>query len=220
MITISDVLRLFATPLGVHIQKLLLGIVLLIIAVLIAKLVQSVCCYIFNLVKIDALSGTIGLKGLLKKTGINNSFTSLLGDMIFWLVVLASGIAIIYALNYITALKILRVILNYLSGNVINALFVLILTVVLGSLLSGVILFLGGLIFLPGYRLIAKLAQYVTVIYGIVMGLDMLGISAQVIARPDIILGFFALAGAIAFGLGCKDLAASWLANFIRDTRE
>jgi hypothetical protein len=217
MITINDLFRIFGTPVGIHLQKLLIGLLLLVAAVLAAKLVQAIIVYLFDLIRIDKMSDRIGLTTVLKKSGIDTSFTSVCGGLVFWLAALAGGVAIIYAMNFVKALEILRTMLNYTAGSVVNAVFVLILAVILGSLLSGLVLFIGGLIFLPGYKLIARVSQYVVVIYGIVFGLEKLGIPTSVLARPDIILGFFALAGAIAFGLGCKDYAAGWLANFLRE---
>jgi|GEM_PF-2039731 len=213
-----EVLSLFTSPIGLHVSKMLAGIALLVSAVLIAKALQAALVYVLKLIKINALSDMIGLTDVIKKAGLSSSLTALCGDIFFWAVVLAGGLKIAYFLGMVKAIVLTRIVVGYLSFNVVYAVFVLVLASIAGAILSGLILFIGALIFLPGYRLIARVAQYVAVIYGIVLALEKLGISTAVfLARPDIILGFFALAGAIAFGLGCKDLAAGWLANFLRE---
>ncbi len=217
---VQNIFALFVTPLGIHTQKLLLGLLLVIVSFLGAKIAQMIVVYILDLLNADVLSERIKLRDLLKKTELGDSFSKFSGEVVFWLALIFGGVKIIYLMQFNRALDILRLILSYVTVNVVSAVFVLVLSVVFASILSGIILFAGGLINLPGYKLIARVNQYVVVIFGIVMGLEKLGIAASVfLARPDIILGFFALAGAIAFGLGCKDMAENFLANFMRNSR-
>lgn len=216
----ADILSLFSTPLGVHIQKLAFASVLLVAAFLLSKLVQTLFVALLDAIGIEAVSEKIKLKDLLKKAELGTTTSGLLGDIVFWGAFLAMTAAIIYSMQFMRGVAILRTVLSYVTVNAVNASFVLILAVILASFLSGLIVFIGGLINLPGYKLIARVLQYAVVIFGIVLGLEKLGIAASVfLDRPDIILGFFALAGAIAFGLGCKDLAENFLANFLRNSR-
>ncbi len=218
MLVQKSLLSLLSAPLGVHVQKLLLAFVLIIIAVLVAKLVQLIVEKLLVILNVDTLSEKSGLAQVLKKAELPVSISKLIGDLSFWACTLILGMTIAIALNMTKAYDIVKMVSYYISYNIVSALFVLILSVILGSLLSGVILFIGGMVFLPGYKLLARLAQGIAVVFGIVMGLEKLGITASVfLSRPDIILGFFALSGAIAFGLGCKDIAASFLVNFMRD---
>lgn len=218
--SITPDISVLSTSLGAHIQKLALASLFVVVSFLLAKLVQIVIVYILDLLNVEKLSDRIKLKGLLKKSELSASTIELLGDLSFWGVFLSLCVAVIYSMGFMRALDILREVLSYVTINAVSASFVLILSVIFASFLSGVILFIGGLINLPGYKLIARVFQYAVVIFGVVLGLDKLGISTSVfLARPDIILGFFALAGAIAFGLGCKDLAENFLANFLRNSR-
>ena len=220
MVIAQKLFALFVTPLGIHTQKLLLALLLVIVSFLGAKLVQIIVVYILDLLNADKLSEKIQLRALLKKTELGDSFGQLAGDVVFWLVLIFAGVKIIFFMQFNRALEILRAVLSYVALNVVSAVFVLVLSVIFASILSGIILFVGGLINLPGYKFIARINQYVVVIFGIVMGLEKLGIATSVfLARPDIILGFFALSGAIAFGLGCKDMAENFLANFLRNGR-
>lgn len=220
MLVAQQLSALFVTPLGIHAQKLLLGLLLVIVSFLAAKLAQMVAVYVLELLNADKLSEKVQLRALLKKTELGDSFTQFAGEAVFWLVLVFGGIKIIYLMQFNRALEILRTVVAYVTINAVSAAFVLVLSVILAFFLSAVILFIGGLINLPGYKLIARVFQYAIVIFGIVLGLEKLGIPTSVLfERWDIILGFFALAGAIAFGLGCKDLAENFLANFLRDSR-
>ncbi len=216
----AKMISLFYTPLGIHIQKLILGLILFSIGVLVAKLFQFIAEALLSLINIDKISETIQLKSLVKRADLGDNVAKFLSEIVFWLVLLFGGIKIVYLLSFNRALEILRIIVHYVSINVVSAAFILTLAVVFASFISGMILFIGGLINIPGYKLIARFFQYAVVIYGVVFSLDKLGISTETfLMKPDIILGFFALAGAIAFGLGCKDIAESFLANFLRNSR-
>jgi len=220
MLDISKVGMIFSKPLGIHLVKLFYAVILLVVAALISKLLQTAVVFICKLIGVESLSSKTNFDTFLRKTGIKESPVELVGVLTFWISLLASGMAIIYSFGFIRAIEILKYVMTYISINVVSAIFMLVLAVIFGSLLSGLILFVGGLINLPGYKLIARINQYVVVIFGIVIGIDKLGVSASLfLARPDIILGFFALSGAIAFGLGCKDLASNFLSNFLRDDR-
>ncbi len=220
MVIAQQLSGLFLTPLGMHAQKLLLGLLLVIVSFLAAKLAQMIAVYVLDLLNADKLSEKIQLRALLKKTELADSFTQFAGEAVFWLALVFGGIKIIYLMQFNRALELLRTVVAYVTINAVSAAFVLVLSVILAFFLSAVILFIGGWINLPGYKLIARVFQYAIVIFGIVLGLEKLGIPTSVLfERWDIILGFFALAGAIAFGLGCKDLAENFLANFLRDSR-
>ncbi len=214
---VSGLMMLFSTPLGLHIKKMALALIIIVAIALISKLIQIAVLYICRLIRLDGFASQIKLTELLQRTELKSSATELLGDIVFWALLLLGGVALIYAMNFERAIYLLRFMLSYISTNVVSAAFVLVVSVIFASLLSGLILFVGELIFLPGYKFIARINQYVIVVFGIVVGLDKLGIStAMLTSKWDIILGFFALSGAIAFGLGCKDIAASFLANFLR----
>ncbi|MFA5097775.1 MAG: hypothetical protein WC490_04015 [Candidatus Margulisiibacteriota bacterium] len=215
----ADIFSLFSTPLGIHIVKLSWALAALVIAVLIGKALQASVVYLLSLTGVNSLSERIGLEKLLRKAEIKNPFSELAGDIAFWAFLFSSVVWIIYAFRFLRAISILRFTLHYISVNVVSAVFVFMLAVLLAFLLSQLISFIGALIYLPGYKLIARINLYVVVIFGAVAGLEKLGIPSSDIFRPDIILGFFALSGAIAFGLGCKDIAANFLANFLRGSR-
>ena len=215
----ADIFSLFSTPLGIHIVKLAWALAALVVVVLIGKALQSAVVYLLNLTGVNSLSERIGLEKILRKAEIKNPFSELAGDVAFWAFLFSSVVWIIYAFKFLRAISILRFTLHYISVNVVSAVFVFVLAVLLAFLLSQLISFIGALIHLPGYKLIARINLYVVVIFGAVAGLEKLGIPSSDLFRPDIILGFFALAGAIAFGLGCKDIAANFLANFLRGSR-
>lgn len=211
---------LFSTSLGMHITKLFYAFIFLIIAGIIAKIIQAVTVFILHIINIDGISRSLGIDATLKRAELKESFSEILANISFWLALGSIIVWGIYEFRFLRAIALLRTILDYLTINVIAAVFVMSFCIIAGILLSQLISFIGAAIQLPGFRIISKITQYVVIIFGSIVSLDKLGISSSIIlSKLDIVLGFFALAGAIAFGLGCKDLAASYLANFLRNSK-
>ncbi len=220
VINSANIFSIFSTSVGDNLFKLLIAFVALTLSATLAKLFQNAIVYILNIGHIDERCEKTVLMDIIRKSDIKNSLVELIGELTFWAVILVSLVWIIFSFQFTPAIALMRFALVYITKNVVSAIFILVLSVIFGSILAGVILFIGALVNLPGYKLIAKVNQYVVVIFGVVVSLDRLGIStALILSKLDIILGFFALAGAISFGLGCKDIAASFLANFLRGNR-
>ncbi len=212
-----DLAGLLDTALGTHIAKIVIAAVLIVLGALVAKALQLVFVKLLRLVKADVASEKIGMDAALRSSEISSGTVKLLGDAVFWVALLTIGLNIVYLMGFTTAMGLIRSILQYVTVNAVNAVFVVSLSVVLSMFLSGAILLIGSSLQVPGHKLIAKAAQYSVMAFGVIYGLDKLGVStALIISKLDIILGFFALAGAIAFGLGCKDIAASFLASMLR----
>lgn len=211
---------LFSTSLGMHIIKLFYAFIFLIIAGIIAKIIQAVTVFILHIINIDGISRGLRIDATLKRAELKESFSEIISNLSFWLTLGSIIVWGIYEFKFLRAIALLRTILDYLTINVIAAVFVMSFCIIAGILLSQLISFIGAAIQLPGFRIISKITQYVVIIFGSIVSLDKLGISSSIIlSKLDIVLGFFALAGAIAFGLGCKDLAASYLANFLRNNK-
>jgi hypothetical protein len=86
--------------------------------------------------------------------------------------------------------------------NIIAAILILILAALLANFVSGIVR--GA----TGSGLLASVAQYAIIVYAAFAALTQLGIAVQLTANTFLILlGGVALAAALAFGLGGRDLA-------------
>jgi hypothetical protein len=100
--------------------------------------------------------------------------------------------------------------------------------VFLAALILGVGVFLAGLIAalvrlvmanlgVEGAVTVSRVIYYIVIIFTFLAALAELGISPEVFApQIGVIIGAFGLAAAIAFGLGCKDMAADFLHNLFK----
>jgi small-conductance mechanosensitive channel len=83
--------------------------------------------------------------------------------------------------------------------------------------IAGLVVVIANNVGLSNSRTLAKIAQYGVNIFGFLKALEILGISAAIIvASFSVIVGAVGLAFAIAFGLGCKDIAADFVTGLFK----
>jgi hypothetical protein len=103
---------------------------------------------------------------------------------------------------------------------VIAAVVVLILGLFFANFLAGVIKTAAANAGLVEADLLAALARYAIVTFTAAVTLEELEIAAELVrAAFAILLGAAALAAALAFGLGCKDLARDWMIRYLDSAR-
>jgi len=102
-------------------------------------------------------------------------------------------------------------------GVVILAALILGIGVLLASLISGITKAVMANLGLEGAKTVSRLIYYIVIIFTFLAALSELGISMDVfIPQIGVIIGAVGLAAAIAFGLGCKDMAADFLHNLFK----
>lgn len=191
--------------------NLLYALILLLIGLLIAKGLQLLVVAILSAIALDKLAKQIKLADILTDGGLKGGLTKLLGDLVYWLAILAAvtGVADILGLSAAEAL--LAGVIAYLPS-VLSAAYILGVGVLVAVVVSGVIVLIAGNIGLSNTAALAKIAQYAVVLFAFVAALGELGVSLNLVAGTVSLLGAaVALAAAIAFGLGAKDMAGDLL---------
>jgi len=197
--------------------NLLYALILILIGWLIAKGLQWLVVYVLKAVQLDKGAEAIKLSTLLKKGEVRRSTSELIGDLVYWLVVFVVAVATVSALGLTAASPLLNAILAY-TPKVIAAAFVLALAVLIGALVAGIVLVVLNNLELANAKTLAKIVQNAVIIFGGLVALEQLGIPIAWITAVfgSIVLGAVGLAIAIAFGLGCKDMAADWLSGIFK----
>lgn len=195
--------------------KLVIGLVLLFAGLLIAKWLGKLATFVLNLVQLNALADISGFNGMLERANLKKSLAELLGDLIYWLSALIAIISIMRVYGVETAPALARL-FAYMAIVFIASLILgvgLLLAVVISSIIKVVLTNLG----LESSRTISKIIYYVIVIFAFLAALSELGFNLNNLApHLGVIIGFPALAAAIAFGLGCKDMAADFFHDLFK----
>jgi hypothetical protein len=196
--------------------NLSISLVLLLVSILIAKGLQLIVVYILKAIMLDKGLSAVGFTPFLTKGEIKKSPSDLLGDLVYWISIFIAVTAIAVAYGPSNSKELLNMILNY-SVSVMAAVFVLAISIFLSVVIAGLVVVIANNVGLSNAKTLAKIAQYGVNIFGFLKALEILGISAAIIvASFSVIVGAVGLAFAIAFGLGCKDIAADFVTGLFK----
>lgn len=218
-IIVIDPIRETLTKVGTFVPILIGVLFILVVGWLVAKVIQRLVTRILKLVRLDVASERAGIANFLAKGEIKYTLSELIGMLIYWLVMLIVFVTAVDALGLKVAAQLLDKIVLYLP-NVVVSIFIL-------SLGTFVAVFLGGIVRTAATnagvafaRLLGQLSQLIVIVFAIAMALEQLNIGTRIIAISlNVILGAIGLACALAFGLGCKDLAAKFVSDLIEKVK-
>ena len=219
-IVLLDPLRAMLIRVGAFLPKLVALLVILIVGWLIAKLIQVAIARALKLIRLDTLSDKSGLSNLLAKGGVKYSLSELLGILVYWLAMLIVIMAALNLLNLTVAAELLNRAIAYIP-RVIASIFILVIGMYLAALISAIVRTTASNAGIGQARLLGKLAQIVLVVFAITVALEQLEIGTLIITSViNIVLASLGLGMALAFGLGCKDIAGRFMSDIIEKLKK
>ena len=190
----------------------LLVIIILLIGWLLSKVIKSVVSKALKTAKLNELSSRIELDKLLSKGGITSTLSDLIGIICYWLGLLITFMVAVNAVGLTIAADLLNKVVLYIP-NVIAALFILILGMFVSTLLKNIVQTAASNAGLNQGKLLAQV-ETVVIAFAIFVGLEQLQIGIRITELTiSIVLGSLGLGLALAFGLGCKDIAGKFVAE-------
>src|SRR5919199_1014936 len=184
-----------------YIPQLIGAIVILIIGYLVAKVLQAVVGRVLQAVGFDGWMEKGGIKQFIDRAETNQTPHSILGKLAFWFVFIIALTMAADALGIPQVSAVLGQLIAYIP-NIIAAILILILASLLANFLASVVR--GA----TGSALLGNIARYAIIVYAVFAALTQLGIAVELTAPTFLILlGAVALAAAIAFGIGGREVA-------------
>lgn len=195
--------------------KIIIVLVLFLIGFLLAKALGWLVASFARLIQIDLLAQKSGFEALLEKADIKKTTSEFIGNLIYWIVIFVFFIAVL-GYFHLPVQAILFKVFSYM-GIVFLAAFILALGVFLAGLIAGIVKVVMATLGMDGAKSVSRIVYYIIIIFSFLLALAELGIPTDVfVPQIGVIIGAFGLAAAIAFGLGCKDMAADFLYNLFR----
>ena len=183
------------------IPQLIGAIVILIIGYIVAKILEAVVARVLKAIGFDGWMEQGGIKQFFDRAQTSETPATVLGKLVFWLVFIVAITMAADALGISQVSQVLGQLIAYIPS-IIAAILILILASLLANFLSGIVR--GA----TGSDLLANVARYAIIVYAAFAAITELGIAVQLTAPTFlIILGAVALAAAIAFGWGGRDVA-------------
>src|ERR671914_186730 len=184
-----------------YIPQLIGAIIILIVGYIVARILKAVVARVLQAVGFDSWMERGGIKQFLDRAQTRETPATVLGKLVFWLVFIIVITMAADALGIRRVSEVLGQLIAYIPS-IIAAILILVLAALLANFLASIVR--GA----TGSDLLANVARYAIIVYAAFAAITELGIAVQLTAPTFlIILGAVALAGAIAFGWGGRDVA-------------
>src|SRR5215212_5960549 len=183
------------------VPQLIGAIVILIVGYIVAKILQAVVSRVLKAVGFDGWMERGGIKQFFDRAQTRETPATVLGKLVFWFVFIIAITMAADALGIQQVSEVLAQLIAYIPS-IIAAILILILAALLANFLAGIVR--GA----TGSETLSSIARYAIIVYAVFAALTQLGIAVQLTANTFlIVLGAVALAGAIAFGIGGREVA-------------
>lgn len=190
---------------GDILPNLLGALVIIFAGYLLARLLEKLIERFLRRLHFNQMLERGGVTQAVERSGTHVNPTKVLSTLIFWLVMFAVILIAANALGLDSLANVFSELVSYIP-QVIAAIVIILVGIVLGNFVGGLIGASAGALY--GGRALARIGRGGVVLLAIFMALQELGIANEIVTTAFAILfGAIALALALAFGLGNRDLA-------------
>jgi len=201
--------------------RLIIAIVLFIIGWFLGNLIAKAFEQVFTALKIDRLFQSIGAENFFRKAGMTLNSGYFVGQIMKWFVIIIFLLPSLSLVGLDSIGSFLKDDVLMFLPRVIVAAFILIIATVVSNALSRVIVAGAKSMSLTSAHMLGTIAKYAVWTFAFIIALGQLGVAAaymQILFTG--LIAMFAIAGALAFGLGGKDVAARLLAKLGQESRD
>jgi len=203
-----------------YVPSLAGAVVILFLGWLIAKVIESVVVRMLKAIRLDTASDKAGITNVLAQGDIKVTVSELIGAIIYWLVILVVIATAMNTLNLTVAANLISRLVEYVP-NIIGAVFVLVLGSLLASFVGSIVRTTASNAGIAKAKLLGQLANTVIVVFSVIIAVEQLNIATALIALAvNIVLASLGLGIALAFGLGCKDIAGKFVSEVIGNLKK
>ena len=213
---IRDSVAAFLEGVGDFLPNILAAILILIIGWLIARVFRGAVRRGLQLIKFPTIAEKAGIDGFLQTGGVKQSSTDLVAVLVYWLVMLMVLLTTVNALRLEVASQLLNEILLYIP-NIIVAVIVLVVGLYAANFVAGLVRTAVANAGIAEAEVVAVVARYALIIFTFAIALNQLRIGEDIVANGFLILfGAACLAGALAVGLGSREVVARYMEDRFR----
>jgi hypothetical protein len=212
----------FSQVFGQLALPLLGALVILFAGYLLAKVLEKLTERLLRRIRLNYLLERGGVTQAVERSGTHVNPTRVIANLVFWLVMFTVILLAANALGLQSLANVVSTLVSYIPS-VIAAIVIVLVGIVLGGFVGGLIQASAG--GLHGGRALARTGRGGVILLAVFMALQELGIATDIVTTAFAILfGAIALAMALAFGLGNRELAAEvtreWYERWRREREE
>ena len=194
------------------------ALLILLVGWLIAKVIKAAVVKALKVLPVDEFARQIKLVDFLKKGEVKYQLSELVGVTAYWVVLLAFLLAVLDVLGMSAAAGLLQRILSYVP-NVLAGVIVLVLGLFFGTVVNGVVQTAAANAGIAQAKGLGAIAQVTVIIFAFAVALEKFLNSMIIQTAFNTVVMAVAFGAALAFGLGCKDIAGRAVENFIDKVR-
>ncbi len=219
-VVVMEPIKVMAIKIWSYIPTIAGAVIILVVGWLLAKLIETVASKALKAVRLDMVSDKIGISKILAQGDIKMSLSELIGGIIYWLVILVAVATTLDALNLKMASDIISRLVEYVP-NIIAAVFIIIIGSFLANFIATIIRTAGSNAGLKNAKLLSQISQIILMIFTVIIAIEQLKVAtALLVLAVNIVLISIGLGIALAFGLGCKDIAGKFMQDVINKTNK
>jgi len=208
----------FSEVFGELIPALLGALIIVFAGYLLAKVLERVVDRGLRKIGLNSMLARGGVMEAVERSGAHLNPTRVLSNLVFWLVMFAVILVAANALGLESLATVFGELVSYIPS-VIAAIVIILVGIVLGQFVGGLIAASAGA--LHGGRALARVGSGGVILLAVFMALQELGIATDIVTTAFAILfGAIALAIALAFGLGNRELAGEIMREWYDRYRE
>ncbi|MBA3890789.1 MAG: hypothetical protein H0X64_09665 [Gemmatimonadaceae bacterium] len=209
----------FSQVFGELIPALLGALIIVFAGYLLAKVLEKIVERFLRKIRFNQLMERGGVMQAVERSGSQLNPVKVLANLVFWLVMFAVILIAANALGLESLASVFSDLVGYVP-DVIAAIVIILVGLVLGNFVGGLIAASVGA--LQGGRALARIGKTGVIVLAIFMALQQLGIATDIVTTAFAILfGAIALALALSFGLGTRELAGEvtreWYEKYRRE---
>jgi hypothetical protein len=207
---------------GELIPALLGALIIVFAGYLLAKVFEKLVDRGLRRIGLNNMLARGGVMEAVERSGAHLNPTRVLSNLVFWLVMFAVILVAANALGLESLASVFGELVSYIPS-VIAAIVIILVGIVLGQFVGGLIAASAGA--LHGGRALARVGSGGVILLAVFMALQELGIATDIVTTAFAILfGAIALALALAFGLGGRELAGEitrqWYERYRKEREE
>ncbi len=188
-----------------YVPRFVVALLLVFVGYLIARLLGRFTERLLRRIRFNRILEAGGVMDAVERSGSHLNPTRVVADLVFWSVMFAVLVITANAAGFASLANVFSELVGYVPS-VVAAIAIIIVGILLGALVGGLIMVSAGS--LRGGPTLARVGRGGVILLAVFMALQQLGVATQIVTTAFAILfGAVALALALAFGLGSRDLA-------------
>lgn len=211
---VIDALTKIITDIINFIPRLVNGLIILLVGYLISALIHWILRFILRQVRLDQLAEHAGINNTMRGLGVRAALSEILAQIVFFFLLLSFATSAVSLMGLAAVADLLQSVLHFIP-KAISAAILIILGSMLAHFLGDTLTAVAENVNITYGKALGKTIEYAIVAFVIVLAISTLGVDTTILTTSlTIIVAAAALAIALTFAWGARDVARNVIAGF------